>query len=622
MKHVGLVILAVLLLFAPSTCGAARIAEEQAAEAVRAFEGDPNLQFWRIEVYEQNEGPSWSHFANYTLEAGTHDNPIADYSVDTTTGEVNVTYRLRGQHPIKEAAETLTKEQCKQTAEAFARAKYQGFESMGFSLKTELLDEGTWRFRWQQVLDYGAMSMNYVEVEIRAADGRVSSYDTARYPVVRPQEPLISSEQAVRTAMHSAGITDMTEVPETALRVDPIGTTFWTIYIQGLNAEGFDVCYYADVDAGTGEVLRSERTDYGADPELDTPRDPPEVIPPGEAREAVKAWESNQDLVLICRKLDATGGSGHWDDEWFYDVDDRDNDDRSWQVSAVTGEVTHFIDLAAFPDEEWEEPAGRLTSGECQEIAERFARAKYGGFADVSFIADDPEWERDGWRFSWNEKVECEPCVSSYVSVTVNAEDGRIESYGASRVAPFTPLEARVTAEQAVELAMTATGIVRLGNDPEPELSAYPGATIWYFDVQGPDAKGRTQDYAAKVNAVTGEIIGLYEAYGASAGALAEASSHRADTESEELMPIRELVAQIPGASVHWLGKQGAKIFSGRNRYHLLPGSDTIEWTGGQIKLSRKMILEDGRLMVSTELVQAVVKTLLPPTPPEAPSDE
>ena len=620
MKHVGLVILASFLTFATCTSGAQRITEEQAAAAVRAFEGDPKLEFWRIEIHEQKEGPSWSHFANYFLEAGTYDNPIADYYVYTTTGEINgVTYRLRKQQPIKETAESCSKEQCRQTARAFAATKYQGCESMGFSLKTEQLDEGIWSFRWQQVLDYGATSMNYVEVKIRAADGRVSGYDAARYPAVRPQEPLISCQQAVRTAMRDAGITDTTEVPQTALKVDPIGTTFWSVYIQGLNLEEFDVCYYADVDARTGQVLRSERTDYGADPELDTPRDPPEVIPPGEAREAVKAFENNPDLVLICRRLDSDGGSQPWDDEWYYDIDDRDNDDLGWQVDAVTGEVTHFIDLAAFPDEEWEEPAGKLTPQECQEIAERFARAKYSGFADVNFTADDPEWEQDGWRCTWSEKVACEPCISSYVGVKVNAEDGRIESYGASRVAPFTPLEVRITAEHAVELAMTAAGIVRLGNDPDPELSAYPGATIWYFDVQGPDAKGQAHDYAAEVNAVTGEIVGLYEAYGAGAGALSAASSHRADTESEELMPIRELVAQIPGASVHWLGKQGAKIFSGRNRYFLLPGSDTIEWTGGQIKLSQKMALENGRLMVPPSLLDSLISSLPLPISSGAP---
>jgi hypothetical protein len=99
----------------------------------------------------------------------------------------------------------------------------------------------------------------------------------------------------------------------------------------------------------------------------------------------------------------------------------------------------------------------------------------------------------------------------------------------------------------------------------------------------------------------------------------ADPSEDAQATGKEPLAPIRELVARIPFARVHWLGKDGAVIFSGKNRYHLLPGSDTIEWTGGQIKLSRKMVLDNGRLMVSTELVQAVVKTLLPPTPPEAP---
>lgn len=622
MKHVGLVILTVLLTFAPSTFGAQRMTEEQAAEAVRAFEGDPKLEFWRIEVYEQNEGPSWSHFANYTVEAGNYDNPIADYSVDTTTGEVNgVTYHLWKQHPITETAETCSKEQCEQTAEAFAKAKYRDFDSMSFRLKTDQLDEGTWHFRWQQVLDYGAISMNYVDVDIRAADGRVSGYGTARYPVIRPQEPVVSSEQAVRTAMRDAGITDMTEVAETALRVDPVGATYWEVYIQGLNSEGFDVCYHVRVESQTGEVLETERTDVSDyESPLNKPmRDPPPLISPHQARDAVRSFEGNQDLVLICRRLDWFAGDQVRDDEWYYDIEDKDNPDRSWDVDAPTGEVTGFIDHSAYPDERPDEPAGRLTAAECREFAERFVRAKFQSFDLMNFVPDEPEWAEHGWSFTWREEGRCDICSSSFVGADVNSEDGRIQNYSADRVPEFTPLEAKITADEAVELARAAAGIVRLGNDPDPELSAYPGATIWYFDVQGSDAKGRGRDYAAEVNAVTGEIIGLYEAFGASAGALSEASSHRADTESEELMPIRELVAQIPGASVHWLGKQGAKIFSGRNRYFLLPGSDTIEWTGGQIKLSQKMVLENGRLMVPPSLLDSLISSLPPPISSGAP---
>lgn len=627
MGNTRLVVLVAVLALACSLCWAQRITEEQAAEAVRAFECDPNLQFWRIEVCEEEEGPEWSRHAVYTLEAGTHENPIADYCVETITGEVHcATYRLYKQHPLKEVGEPLPQEQCRQVAEDYARAKYRDFDSMGYRLQEQSLGERVWTFVWRQVLDYDAVSMNYVEVEVRAADGRIKSYGCERYPVVRPQQPSVSSQQAVQIAMRNAGITDMTETPDTALRVDPLGVTYWTVVIQGLNAEGFDVCYYVRVESQTGDVLEAERTDYGRpddeDPDAGPPVTPPAVISPHQARDAVRAFEGNHDLVLICRELSSMCTDGPvWEAEWYYDVEDRDNHDHSWDVDAVTGEVTGFIDHSAYPEEDTDEPTGRLTAEECREFAERYVRAKFPGFDEMNFVLREPEWAQHGWSFSWREKVACEPCISSHVGADVNPEDGRIQNYGARRVPEFTPLEAKITAEQAVELARAETEIVKLYKDPDPSLVAYPQVTMWCFRIAGSDSKGRGHDYWAEVNAVTGEIIGVDESIGWGGPRLPE-QTPTAGPADDQLAPIRELVAQIPGASVHWLGKDGAKVFSGTNRYALLPGSDTIEWTGGQIKLSQKMVLEGGRLMVPPELVQALVKASLSPTSPEEPSDE
>ena len=60
------------------------------------------------------------------------------------------------------------------------------------------------------------------------------------------------------------------------------------------------------------------------------------------------------------------------------------------------------------------------------------------------------------------------------------------------------------------------------------------------------------------------------------------------------------------------LVKGKTRVFAGKNRYTLVPGKDTIEWTGGTIKLSAKMTLVNGRLMVPSGLLD-VLKS-----PPEA----
>ncbi|GEM_PF-2051567 len=611
MRHAGFIALSLILAFTCGLCGAQHITEEQAAEAVRAFESDPSLQFWRIKTYENDEGPEWSHYRVYSLEAGDHDNEIADYWVNAITGEVEgVIYHLYKQHPLQGRHEALPQEQCRRIAEDYARAKYRDFDTMGYRLDKQIPDEGAWVFVWRQVLDYGAVSMNYVKVAVCAADGRIQDYDCERYPTAAPQRPLVDSDQAIGIAKQAAGIIDMTDTAKTELRVDPPGVTYWTVNIQGLNADEFDVCYYVRVESRTGEVLEARRTDYGRpddeDPDAGPPVTPPAVISPHQARDAVRAFEGNQDLMLICRELDSSTDGPAFMHDWSYEIRDRDNDGRTWDVDAVTGEVTWFMDHSAYPDERTDEPTGRLTAEECREYAERYARAKFRGFDEMNFVPDEPEWDEHGWSFSWWEEVACEPCISSYVSVDVNPEDGRIQSYHANRVPEFTPLEARITAEQAVEIAKNAEGMVRLDNDPDPTLTAWPEAAIWTFELNGRNAQGRVVNCSAWVNAVTGEIIGLYHAFGVSASAYSEEPSDDGDMTNEELMPIRELVAQIPGASVHWLGKDGAKIFCGRDRYTLLPDSDSVEWMGGQIKLSRKTVLEDGRLMVPPDLLEVI----------------
>ena len=56
----------------------------------------------------------------------------------------------------------------------------------------------------------------------------------------------------------------------------------------------------------------------------------------------------------------------------------------------------------------------------------------------------------------------------------------------------------------------------------------------------------------------------------------------------------------------HWLAKVGARVFVGKNRYSLVPGKDTVEWTGGTIKLFAKMKLVGGRLMVPSGLLDVL----------------
>ena len=63
----------------------------------------------------------------------------------------------------------------------------------------------------------------------------------------------------------------------------------------------------------------------------------------------------------------------------------------------------------------------------------------------------------------------------------------------------------------------------------------------------------------------------------------------------------------------------GAKVFVGKEWYTLVPGKDTIESTGGTIKLSAKIKLVDGRLMVPSGLLD-ILKSASAPKKAPAPA--
>jgi len=121
--------------------------------------------------------------------------------------------------------------------------------------------------------------------------------------------------------------------------------------------------------------------------------------------------------------------------------------------------------------------------------------------------------------------------------------------------------------------------------------------------------------YYAEVDAVTGEIVRTVEPMG---GVHMPAPPRPSIT--GEPTSIRDLAAKVPCAKVHWLGKDGAKVFVGKERYTLVPGRDTIESTGGTIKLSAKIKLVDGRLMVPSGLLDILKSASAPPKKAPAPA--
>ncbi len=340
------------------------------------------------------------------------------------------------------------------------------------------------------------------------------------------------------------------------------------------------------------------------------------VITPEQAMDAVRAFEGDNTLQLQCGTLKEDLDGPEWKHKRSYDIDDIQNEDHSWVVDAVTGEVTDASYHDARSEVRTEEPTGPLTQEQCRQIAEDFARAKYADFDSMGFQLRDPEWDGDGWRFAWRRRNAYGARIPNGVNVRVSSADGRVQYYGSSRLpVPMpSPQQPQITPEQAVGIVKTAKGLVTGETESDPGLSADPDRTMWSFVVYGENGQGKRLMYYAEVDAVTGEIVRTVEPMG---GVHMPAPPRPSIT--GEPTSIRDLAAKVPCAKVHWLGKDGAKVFVGKERYTLVPGKDTIESTGGTIKLSAKIKLVDGRLMVPSGLLD-VLKSASAPKKAPAPA--
>ena len=342
------------------------------------------------------------------------------------------------------------------------------------------------------------------------------------------------------------------------------------------------------------------------------------VITPEQAMDAVRAFEADNTLELKCWELESDTEGPEWAYEWWYSIQTSDNESASWRVDAVTGEIT-MSGYSDASDVEWSENSpGPLTQDECRQIAENFARAKYVGFDTIGFQLYREEWEGRGWYFHWRQRVACGAWTPNSVRVRVNGADGRIQSYGCLHDQTPTPMQPQITEQQAVDIVRAATKIgteYEFTERNEPELEANRSSIWWGFIITGDDAEGQYHDCAATVDAITGEIIYLKCDTGGGFSHTPKSSVIGGDP-----ICIRDLAAKVPGAKVHWLGKDGAKVFVGKERYTLVPGKDTIESTGGTIKLSAKIKLVDGRLMVPSGLLDILKSASAPPKKAPAPA--
>ena len=324
-----------------------------------------------------------------------------------------------------------------------------------------------------------------------------------------------------------------------------------------------------------------------------------QLITPEQAQAAVRAFEGYANLQFESVTYDEETPEGpEWNHLRWYDISGigPPETQHSWMVNAVTGEVFGANYSDAGPDTRSEDPLGPLTQEQCLEIAESLARAKYAGFDQMNFELGTQDWHGLGWQFEWNEKLQYGAETPNSVTVRVSPIDGRIEDYGSCRVTMPTPPEPQITAEQAVDTAKQATGIVTVNYVDGPTLTADPDGIYWSFEIDGQDAQGIHQNYVGWVNAVTGEAGEMYPAFGAEVEPEGSAPAS---------LPVRELLAK-KGYAIHWNpAKKQLRAARGLKDVIVLQvGSKVATINGKPVTLDHAPKIVDGRMLVPATIVK------------------
>lgn len=466
------------------------ISVREAREAVVRFDGDRSLQIRQVVVRSEYDTDGSPPHRRYRISAEKDGRPYADFAVNASSGEVTEVnyYFTKCVAPTDKPQGPRTKDECQKLADAYARARYKDFGSMGFQLSRQVWNRRTWGFVWEQVLRGGAVTPNYVSVDVSPTDGRIRGYTCTRFEVQTPQPPKVTAKEALAKAnlANNTRVDKFTTDPTPVLRIDLEGNAFWRIEKQGSSSSEYYRSDVEKVDAQTGEQHAWSTIGRMV-------RDVRAIITQAQACDAIRTFHVNPALQVRCRPVEP---DYHRDKE-VYTVEPVGVSSPRWTVDAATGEVleawyglpsTSAISL---------DPPGPMIREQCARRAKDYARARYHGFDEMGFVMEKQEWLGSAWQFVWRQKTAYGAWTPNDVLVRVSPTGERILLYSANRVPGAVAYRPRMTVQQAVAL-VKKSGDYKDTVCTNVRLWAGPNNTWWTFDLKGIGrCKGKI--YSAKV---------------------------------------------------------------------------------------------------------------------------
>lgn len=226
------------------------ITENQAQQAIRNYENNQNILFKNGEIKELNN----SDLGNYSVWRIPVKSSENEYMVRAISGEVCAAIYI-DRYPIDDYDQPFNQVSSQNAALAYARLKYANFDSMGFQLEQSKWEGTHWLFLWNQILSYNAKSMNNIRIQIDPKNLQIINYSSDRFSVANPNQPQITSTQAINTAKTETGISTINNLTGPTLLVLPNGSVRWDIVIEGTKSDGINCAYFVTINAETGDLI-------------------------------------------------------------------------------------------------------------------------------------------------------------------------------------------------------------------------------------------------------------------------------------------------------------------------------------------------------------------------------
>lgn len=227
-------------------------------------------------------------------------------------------------------------------------------------------------------------------------------------------------------------------------------------------------------------------------------------ITPEQAKEIVREWEGNPNLVLPEPTLE-------WDTTDPYDIPQYEFvTNKYYSVDAVQGYVSMVI-IAEPP----RNPSWNITPAQAQSIATQFCSQKYPNFNTINWETTVRRWEKvlACYEVVFEGKMPNGAYTLNYISVDIHPDSGEVLSY--VDIIPASPppqWEPNVPRNEAITRAIEATGFVEILNIPEDAISLIGGNGMLTWTIEEIDGilpNGKRKLAWVSIDAIDGSIVNL-----------------------------------------------------------------------------------------------------------------